>query len=87
MKPLLEAHDVTRIFGSGTLSKGRTVAVDGVSLMIDEEKPSITAKAIMSLVPSEPSKAVFSSETQLILGSTNPALNRLFQNSTPSVMK
>ncbi len=45
MKPLLEAHDVTRIFGSGALSKGRTVAVDGVSLMIDEEKPSITAIA------------------------------------------
>jgi ABC-type oligopeptide transport system ATPase subunit len=42
---LLEAQNVTRVFGSGLLTKGRTVAVDGVSLMISEEKPSITAIA------------------------------------------
>jgi oligopeptide/dipeptide ABC transporter ATP-binding protein len=45
MKPLLEAQNVTRIFGSGAISKGRTVAVDGVSLVINEDKPSITAIA------------------------------------------
>jgi oligopeptide/dipeptide ABC transporter ATP-binding protein len=42
---LLEAQNVTRVFGSGLLTKGRTVAVDGVSLMISEEKPTITAIA------------------------------------------
>ena len=45
MTSLLEAQHVTRIFGSGLLSKGHTVAVDGVSLMINEDKPSITAIA------------------------------------------
>jgi oligopeptide/dipeptide ABC transporter ATP-binding protein len=42
---LLEAQNVTRIFGGGLLQKGQTVAVDGVSLIIDEDKPSITAIA------------------------------------------
>jgi oligopeptide/dipeptide ABC transporter ATP-binding protein len=42
---LLEAQNVTKVFGSGLLSKGHTVAVDGVSLTISEEKPSITAIA------------------------------------------
>jgi len=45
VKSLLEARNVTRIFGSGLLHKGRTVAVDGVSLIISEDKPSITAIA------------------------------------------
>ena len=45
MKSLLEAQNVTRIFDSGLLSKGHTVAVDGVSLMINEDKPSITTIA------------------------------------------
>jgi oligopeptide/dipeptide ABC transporter ATP-binding protein len=42
---LLEARNVTRIFGAGFLQKGNTVAVDDVSLMINEDKPSITAIA------------------------------------------
>jgi oligopeptide/dipeptide ABC transporter ATP-binding protein len=42
---LLEAQNVTRIFGGGLLTKGHTVAVDGVSVTITEEKPSITAIA------------------------------------------
>jgi oligopeptide/dipeptide ABC transporter ATP-binding protein len=42
---LLEAHNVTRVFGSGLLSKNHTVAVDAVSLVIDEDNPSITAIA------------------------------------------
>jgi peptide/nickel transport system ATP-binding protein len=45
VKPLLEAQDVTRVFGSGVLSGSHTVAVDGVSLMVNEDKPSITAIA------------------------------------------
>lgn len=45
MKSLLEAQNVTRIFGSGLLHKGHNVAVDGVSLIINEDKPSITAIA------------------------------------------
>ena len=45
MTSLLEAQNVSRVFGSGMLTKGRTVAVDGVSLIINEDKPSITAIA------------------------------------------
>jgi oligopeptide/dipeptide ABC transporter ATP-binding protein len=42
---LLEAQNVTRIFGGGLLHKGHTLAVDGVSLIINEDKPSITTIA------------------------------------------
>jgi oligopeptide/dipeptide ABC transporter ATP-binding protein len=42
---LLEARNVTRIFGGGLLRKGHTLAVDGVSLTINEDKPSITTIA------------------------------------------
>ena len=45
MKSLLEAQSVTRVFGSGLLHKGHTVAVDGVSMIINEDNPSITAIA------------------------------------------
>ena len=45
MTSLLEAQNVTRIFGGGLLSKGHTVAVDGVSVTINEDKPTITAIA------------------------------------------
>lgn len=44
MTSLLEAQNVTRVFGAGLLSKG-FAAVDGVSLTINEDKPSITAIA------------------------------------------
>jgi peptide/nickel transport system ATP-binding protein len=42
---LLEAQQVTKVFGTGLLSKNRTVAVDEISLAINEEKPTITAIA------------------------------------------
>jgi peptide/nickel transport system ATP-binding protein len=43
---LLEAQNVTRVFSSGGLvQKRQTVAVDGISLRINEEKPMITAIA------------------------------------------
>jgi len=45
VKSLLEAQNVTRIFGGGLLRKGHTLAVDGVSLIINEDKPSITTIA------------------------------------------
>jgi len=45
MSALLEAQDVTRVFGSGLLGAGRTVAVDGVSLVISEDTPTITTIA------------------------------------------
>ena len=45
MTALLEAQNVTRVFGGGLLHKGHTVAVDGVSLAINEDKPSITTIA------------------------------------------
>ncbi len=45
MKPLLEARNVTRMFGGGLMNQGTTVAVDDVSLIVNEDKPSITAIA------------------------------------------
>lgn len=42
---LLEAQSVTKVFGSGVLSKDRLVAVDEVSLTISEEKPTIVSIA------------------------------------------
>jgi oligopeptide/dipeptide ABC transporter ATP-binding protein len=42
---LLEAQNATRVFGGGLLTKGHTVAVDEVSLVINEEKPTIIAIA------------------------------------------
>lgn len=45
MSGLLEAQNVSRTFGGGLLSKTHTIAVDDVSLVIDDNKPSITAIA------------------------------------------
>ena len=42
---LLEARTSRRIFGGGLLRRAHTVAVDDVSLIINEDKPSITAIA------------------------------------------
>ncbi|MBX3012266.1 MAG: ABC transporter ATP-binding protein [Caldilineaceae bacterium] len=42
---LLEAKHVTKVFGSGLLSKRQMVAVDGISLSINESKPTIIAIA------------------------------------------
>ena len=42
--PVLEAQNVTKVFGSGMLTKGRTVAVDEISLTINEEKPTVIAE-------------------------------------------
>ncbi len=45
MTSLLEARQVSRVFGTGLLNKTGTLAVDGVSLVIKEDRPSITAIA------------------------------------------
>jgi len=45
VKSLLEAQNVTKVFGSGLLRGADTVAVDGVSMIVNEDKPSITAIA------------------------------------------
>ena len=45
MTPLLEAQNVTRVFGGGLLTQGQTVAVDGVSLIINEDKQAGQAEA------------------------------------------
>jgi oligopeptide/dipeptide ABC transporter ATP-binding protein len=42
---LLEAQNVSKVFGSGLLNKRRMVAVDEISLAINEAKPTITAIA------------------------------------------
>jgi len=42
---LLEAKHVTKVFGSGLLAKRQMVAVDEISLAINEDKPTITAIA------------------------------------------
>jgi oligopeptide/dipeptide ABC transporter ATP-binding protein len=45
MKEVLKARNVTKVFGSGLITKGRTVAVDEVSLSVNEEKPTVIAIA------------------------------------------
>lgn len=43
MTALLEARNVTKIFGEGILSKKRTVALENFSFAIDDSPPSFTA--------------------------------------------
>lgn len=45
MSEVLQARNVTKVFGSGLLTQGKTVAVDQVSLSINEEKPTVIAIA------------------------------------------
>jgi oligopeptide/dipeptide ABC transporter ATP-binding protein len=42
MTTLLEARDVTKVFGGGLLDRNTTVALEDFSLAIDSERPSIT---------------------------------------------
>src|SRR5215204_2402706 len=41
--PILEARNVTKIFGSGVVSKSETIALEDFSLSIDADDPSILA--------------------------------------------
>ena len=45
MAKLLEATNVTKVFGGGIFNKKRTVAVEDISLHMDADHPSITAIA------------------------------------------
>lgn len=45
MKEVLEARNVSKVFGSGLITQGRTVAVDEVSMSINEDKPTVIAIA------------------------------------------
>ena len=45
MAALLEARDVSKIFGSGVFAKKKTVALQGASLVLRDDRPSITAIA------------------------------------------
>lgn len=63
---LLEAQNVTKVFSSGLLNKNRTVAVDNISLTINEEKPTITAIA-------GESGSGKTTLARLLLGMTQPA--------------
>ena len=45
MKEVLEARNVTKEFGSGLLTQGKMVAVNDISLSINEEKPTVIAIA------------------------------------------
>lgn len=57
---LLEARAVTKVFGGRLLAKGHsTVAVDEVSLAINEDKPTITAIAGKVVVARRPWRGCF----------------------------
>jgi ABC-type oligopeptide transport system ATPase subunit len=43
MTPLLEARNITKVFGGGVWSKGTTVALRNFSLTVEEEHPTIIA--------------------------------------------
>jgi oligopeptide/dipeptide ABC transporter ATP-binding protein len=43
MTALIEARNVTKIFGGGLFDKSRTVALDNFSFQIDSENPSVTS--------------------------------------------
>ena len=45
MTALLEARSVTKVFGSGFLSRTANVALDDISLVISDDRPSITVVA------------------------------------------
>lgn len=45
MSPLLEARNVSKVFGSGLFSRKQTVALEAASVAIQEDRPSILAIA------------------------------------------
>jgi peptide/nickel transport system ATP-binding protein len=45
MAALLEARDVSKVFGAGVVSKKSTYALQNASITINDERPSITAIA------------------------------------------
>ncbi len=45
MAPLLELRNVSKIYSQGLLSREQTIALDNMSLVLDDSKPSIVAVA------------------------------------------
>lgn len=78
---VLEARNVTKVFGSGLLTKGRTVAVDEVSLAINEDKPTVIAIA-------GESGSGKTTLARLLLGMTQPSDGAImFRGQSLSEMK
>lgn len=71
MSNLLEARNLTKIFGGGLFAKNRTVAVDDVSFQIKSGSPSITAIA-------GESGSGKSTLAQLLLGIHKPTKGEVF---------
>ena len=78
---VLEARNVTKVFGSGLLTKGRTVAVDEVSLAINEDRPTVIAIA-------GESGSGKTTLARLLLGMTQPSDGAImFRGQSLSEMK
>jgi oligopeptide/dipeptide ABC transporter ATP-binding protein len=73
---LLEARNVSRVFGAGLFSKGQTLAVDDVSVLIDEDNPSITAIA-------GESGSGKTTLARLLLGVIQPTSGTILYRGTP----
>lgn len=76
MTPILELHNVSKIFGGGLFNRNRTVAVEDVSFSIPSDAPSITAVA----GESGSGKTTLS---RLLLGVTKPTTGDVLYNGTP----
>ena len=68
--PLLEAQQVSKVFGGGWLNQRQIVAVDEVSLTINEEKPAIIAIA-------GESGSGKTTLARLLLGMTQPSMGTI----------
>ncbi|MDP2950655.1 MAG: ABC transporter ATP-binding protein [Chloroflexota bacterium] len=70
MTALLEAHNLTKVFGGGLLSRRRTVALDNISLVISGDRPSVISIA-------GESGSGKTTLARLLLGITHPSSGRV----------
>ena len=73
MAPLLEARNVSKIYGGGFLSRQRTTALESASLTIDQETPTIIAVA-------GESGSGKTTLARLLLGMTPPTSGQILYN-------